>query len=238
MPLCMANGRPLYFAHVPKTGGSSVEDYLIRRFGPMSLRTDLRQPRQRQPGVIQSLSHLAASDLPGLLPADTISFAVVRDPVARIKSEYRFQSNRSRTSRLHVSTWLRSMLAATRRDPRIYENHLRPQVDMVPEGAAVFRLEDGFEAMTRWLDEVTGTTAPELTVGHFLKRKSRPIPLSRQDLDLIARFYAADYDRFGYPPPDTADLPSDPRASLRDLAAGPLARMIVARHHRRWMWGS
>ena len=37
MPLAHWNNCSIFFAHVPKTGGSSVEDYLIRRFGPLSI---------------------------------------------------------------------------------------------------------------------------------------------------------------------------------------------------------
>ena len=36
MPLAHWNNCSIFFAHVPKTGGSSVEDYLIRRFGPLA----------------------------------------------------------------------------------------------------------------------------------------------------------------------------------------------------------
>jgi hypothetical protein len=33
MPLIIKPGYTIYFAHVPKAGGTSVEDYLVRRFG-------------------------------------------------------------------------------------------------------------------------------------------------------------------------------------------------------------
>jgi hypothetical protein len=235
MPLCHLKGQTLFFAHVPKAGGSSVEDYLIRRFGPLSIREGKPgAPRQRD--VIQSLSHLTAADLRGLLPPDLAgSFAVVRDPVERLASEYRFQSGRSRASRLGFSSWLRVMFRAAALDPRIYENHIRPQTDLVPEGAEIFHLEDGFGPMVAWLDRVTGSAAPEIEVGHFLKRRRQPVALLRQDVARIAEFYAADYDRFGYRRPDPAQSPPDPRAGLRELLAMPLARAVVWRHHRRWI---
>lgn len=235
MPICHFRGQALFFAHVPKTGGSSVEDYLIRRFGPLSLREDTLGGRRKR-DVIQSLTHLSAADLARLLPPDLdYSFAMVRDPLKRMISEYRFQSGVSAASRVTFQTWLRVMLRAARRDPRIYENHIRPQTDLVPEAAEVFRLEYGFDAMIARLDAVTGTTAPEIGMGHLLKRGRQDIPVFRQDIERIVAFYAADYDRFGYPRPDPADFPEDRRAALRDLAAPPLARMVVHRHHRRWM---
>ncbi len=240
MSLCRAGDRILFFAHVPKTGGSSVQDYLVRRFGPLWLHeTGFHARQRRQPDIVQALPHLAAADAGLLLPPDLAwSFAMVRDPVARLQSEYRFQSGVSRASRFPFPTWLRIVLRAAALDPRVYENHIRPQTDLVPAGAEVFRLEDGFDALVARLDAVTGTTAPQVGMGHLLRQERQPIPMFRQDVERILAFHAADYDRFGYPRPDPAAWPADPKARLRDLAAVPLARLVVARHHRRWAWRS
>lgn len=187
-------------------------------------------------GVVQSLSHLAAKDLPGILPNDLVgSFAVVRDPVARIASEYRFQSGTSRASKLSFSTWLRVALKAAKKDPRVYENHIRPQVELIPQGAAIFRLEDGFADMVEWIDKVTGSRADHLEVGHFLKRERKSIDMSREDLELIHDYYAKDFARLGYERHDVASSPSDKLAVFRNLAAAPIGRVVVAQHHRRWM---
>jgi hypothetical protein len=37
MPYVTAAGKLIYFAHVPKAGGSSVENYLAARFGPLAM---------------------------------------------------------------------------------------------------------------------------------------------------------------------------------------------------------
>lgn len=237
MPLVVHQGRLIFFAHVPKTGGSSVENYLIRRFGreALTIRDGKIKPGPKR-DVIQSPSHMAAADLRWFLPERLdLCFAVVRDPARRIISEYGFQKGQSRASRMGFSLWLRAMIHAAARDPRIYENHIRPQVDLVPEGAEIFRLEDGLEAIATRIDAVTGTQAPGVEMGHFLKRKSTKVDLTRQDAELLARFYAADYARYGYAPPDPAVLPSDPFAALRDLAARLLAWAIVAKHRRDWL---
>ena len=36
MPIFRHDGALYFFAHVPKCGGQSVEDYLSRRFGPLA----------------------------------------------------------------------------------------------------------------------------------------------------------------------------------------------------------
>ena len=236
MPLLICNGKAIFFAHVPKTGGSSVEDYLFRRFGPLSIHEPAKADTVRQRDVVVAATHLSASDLRRLLPPWLdYSFAFVRDPVARIISEYRFQVGASQASRLGFSTWLRVMLAAAARDPRIYENHIRPQADLVPADAEVFRLEDGFASIVSRLDAVTGTTAPEVEMRHLLKRDKAPLVLRRQDVARIVDYYRIDYDRFGYPLPDPGTYPADALGSGRDLVGTVLAPLVVGRHHRRWL---
>jgi hypothetical protein len=242
MPLLVHEGRTLFFAHVPKTGGSSVTDYLEKRFGPLSMieaftaEGRLVSREAAHGDVVIPVDHLTARAIAPFLPRDLAhSFAVVREPVARILSEFRFQSGRSVMSRLGFATWLRVMLAAARIDPRIYENHIRPQGDLVPEGAKVFRLEDGFEPLVAWLDSVTGSRAPGLRIEHLLKSARTPIPLRRQDVEAIRRFYAEDYRRFGYADPDPSGLPDDGWSGLRDALAAILARLLVWKQRRDWL---
>ena len=237
MPLITAHDKRIFFAHVPKTGGSSVEDYLIRRFGgPLSLRDVTHREGDSKRGLIALLTHFTARDLDDVLPHDVDHcFAVVRDPLSRMQSQFRFQAGISRTRTFSFSTWLRIMFEAARMDPRVYQNHIRPQSDLVREDSAVFRLEDKFTDMIAWLDEVTGTTAPDVSVGHLLKREREDIKMSREDVELITKFYAADYDRFGYTRPDASKYPSDARAAWRRPIAIPLAYGVVKKQHRHWL---
>lgn len=236
MPLVTTPEHRIFFAHVPKTGGSSVEDYLVNRFGgPLSLIVKIPRKDRRQPGLVTPATHLSAADLVDLLPPDIdYSFAVVRNPFTRMQSEYRFQTGASRTARLSYSTWLRLMVHCVRIDARAYQNHVRPQTDLVPEGAESFRMEDGFGDMIARLDEVTGATAPGVEVGHLLKRKREPLRFSRQDVELLEQFYAEDYSRFGYEKLDTADLPDDRWAGLRDVFARVLAQAVMYKQRRTW----
>lgn len=236
MPIAQQNGKTIFFAHVPKTGGSSVEDYLITRFGPLGLIDTNKRTGVQGTGLIVPATHLAAIDIAELVPPHLdLSFAVVRDPLSRMMSEYRYQTGVSRMSRFGFSTWLKIMLAAVRAEPRLYENHIRPQSDLVPDDAEVFKLEDGFDAMIARIDAATGTQTPELTVPHINTRKKEPIQLSRDDIRLIRDYYAPDYDRFDYPKPDPQDYPVGGSAPWQDLVAGPLAWALVAKQRRDWV---
>lgn len=231
MPLYSTPGGPFYFAHVPRTGGSNLEDYLEARFGPPAMidRDWMRAwtgGAWRHDSLLSSPQHLTSADVARLVPKGTACLAVVRDPAARIVSEFRFQARRGlrrrRLTELGFSTWLRLVLAGARRDPRIFDNHLRPQVDMVPAEAAVFPLEAGLGAPVAWLDEISGTAAPDLRIATGEPGPDpKPVAPSAQDLRLIACFYADDYSRFGF-------TPRDPGAHDRLAAARTLLSAVAA----------
>ena len=237
LPLVLTKRKAIFFAHVPKTGGSSVEDYLTRRFGPLAMVDRHKRRGVRGTGLITAVTHLSARDLEEMIPPGIdLCFALVRDPLSRVLSEYRWQTSASRMSRFPFAVWLRIALSAARREPRVYDNHIRPQSDLVPKSAEVFRLEDGFDAMIARLDAVTGTTTPEIEVAHLLRRDGvqAPVTVTRADAELVGDFYAADYRRFGYDRPDPSEY-NEVGIGLADwLVAVPLAKALVWK--QRWDW--
>ncbi|MEM7269076.1 MAG: sulfotransferase family 2 domain-containing protein [Pseudomonadota bacterium] len=232
MPLVQTDTLTIFFAHIPKAGGTSVEAYLEARFGPLRM-MDMR-PRGHKSSVFTTPTHLSAEDVAELLPQRVdYSFAVVRDPLDRILSEYRYQKRMTRTSRLSFSTWLRLALKGAQIDPRVYDNHIRPQVDLIPEDAEVFRLEDGFDALIARLDEIEGKpSAAEMP--RLNAREKQEIGINAEDAALIAKFYGQDYQRLGYTPPNEASLKSDAFASVRSPFAALLAHLVVFK--QRWNW--
>lgn len=242
MPLSCTDHGPIFFVHVPKTGGTSVEDYLIRRFGPLALNDVNKRGGVTGTGLITAVNHLSAIDLQEMIPAQSIlTFAVVRNPLTRLLSEYSWQRGASFMSRLSFSTWLRVMVHACAREARVYGNHIRPQDQMVPEGVEVFRLEDGFDGLLARLDAVTGTRRPDLEIGHFKPRAQgrETVRVHRQDVALIQRVYARDYARFGYTMETLSDYPQDRWAVVRGLPAHLLARLLarllVWKQRRDWV---
>ncbi|MEM8790942.1 MAG: sulfotransferase family 2 domain-containing protein [Pseudomonadota bacterium] len=237
MPLISAPQHRIFFAHVPKCGGSSVEDYLIRRFGgPLSTRDVTHFAKKRRRGLLSSATHPTAGDLTTSLLRDlSCSFAMVRDSIERALSQYRFQTGVSRTSKLSFSIW-RRLMRCVAIDPRIYQNHIRPQSELVPGGAEFFKLEDGFTDMIARLDAVTQTKSLE-GVGHPLNRKSvrADVTPSRSDIELLEDYYAEDFKRFGYPRRDLTDYQGDPYVPLRSSIAHLLAPVVVWKQRRHWI---
>lgn len=235
MPSLTLPDKLIWFAHCPKAGGTSVEQALVARFGQavghLHWGWDLwwRGGGWRVANPPNSPQHLIWRDALTRLPRppDTV-FAVVRDPGARLASEHRWQRGGRRgtragkaLARLPFSLWVRVMLAVARWNPYAFDNHFRPQSAFIPEGAVVFRLEDGMAPVQAWLDQIAGG------------EDSPPIPhaipsgvgtgLRPSDAALIARVFAEDYQRFGYAPPRAQARRPDPLIWLAALLAPGVA---------------
>ena len=205
MPICKTVNKVVYFAHVPKCGGSSVEEYLQTRFGSLAFidQEFYSLPSSRQ-WARNSAQHIGAENLERLFPPGFFdaSFAVVRHPVDRLVSEYHFQRDQLRklSQSESFSTWLAAFEQALKDDPMIYDGHVRPMVDMVPSNATVFRLEDGLDQVVRYIDELVGACEETIPMKRLLVRNtSIPNVLpSENDIATIERIYARDFERFGY----------------------------------------
>jgi len=248
MPSLALDHRLIYFAHCPKAGGTSVEKFMVTRWGDRVGmlgwgwdRTWFGQGGERTPGPPCSPQHYTWRDAKTRLPcAPDAVFALVRDPVARMVSEYRYQRTERRAGRLwpllrrlDFSTWLHLMAAVQARNPYAFDNHFRPQSDFVPEGAAVFRLEDGLGAVGEWLCAQAGEPPPP-DMPHDLKSpqgRERVVP-NRADLALILHWYDEDYCRFGYRRPDASAAPEETGSNVRRIVVLGLAP-VVDRLYRR-----
>lgn len=237
MPYVEAGGKLIYFAHVPKAGGTSVEHYLAQRFGVLSLHEgDWMARWMANPAKSQQASspqHMTGTEAIEKLPRNPdFSFVIVRDPVARVISEYQMHRRsrwpRRRIAALGFQFWLGAMLSASARDAGVFDNHFRPATDFLLPETKVFRLEDGLGAVEQWLDAVTGTSAAVLSIGHALKAKSetKPTP-DPANIAAVRRRFAEDCRRYGYPAAEPA-----PMAGLT-FRLGSLLGPWVARSYRK-----
>ena len=158
MPIFRAGEKLVYYAHVPKCGGSAVGWYLDERFGPLAF-TDRRHTAQ--PAAARwsrtSPQHIDRGSLARLFPQGFFDavFTIVRHPVARIVSAYHFQLEveASIPQDTGFSDWLADLEEQLEEDPFAFDNHVRPMSDIVPEGAQVFHMEHGLDALVGWFDD-------------------------------------------------------------------------------------
>lgn len=201
MPVFSIEGRRILFLHVPKTGGTAISAALqaageMRFDQPIHFGRRRVAPRHAPASVINQIFDPASFDF---------IFTVVRHPLSRAISEYRYQR---RKPGLHMARvlgfdgWLGWSLARARRNPGYRDNHFRPQSDYLMPGCRVFRHEDGLKAPLAALSDLTGR---DLVAGLAVKNPS-PQAIARPSSRSLARLrlaYRADYEALSYDPAAT-----------------------------------
>lgn len=221
MPVFRIGDKLHYFAHVPKSGGTSVEGYLRERFGKLAF-VDTRHLERPAPlrWTRSSPQHVALTDLRRLVPEEWIasSFAVVRHPLHRLVSTFRFhvEVERSIASIWTLDEWFDDWLEKAEENPFLFDGHLRPQSDLIPADAVIFPLENGLDAIIPHLDSLAGSQDGPRRIAPRDPRKASDGPTASSDrpsaytLEKIAAYYAEDFRRFGYDPARADDPPSAP----------------------------
>lgn len=225
MPFFKAENRLVYYAHVPKCGGSAIAYYLEDRFGTLGFYDKAYQKKRAADTAWSATSpqHVDAETMQTLLPLPFFDamFAVVRHPVPRTVSTYHFQHEVEKRipADMSFSDWLKD-LETTGFKMYEYDNHVLPMDYLVPKEATAFHLEHGLDALVVWLDLLTGKKTgprvimPENTRGAFVDVKSEKAVPTAEDLARIGRIYAMDFKRFGYqlenpkpisPPPELTE---------------------------------
>lgn len=242
MPIFRIGDRLHYFAHVPKCGGTSVEAYLVDRFGPIAL-CDVARSKlaPQQKWTRTSPQHIPAETLRRIVPHDWLasSFAVVRHPVRRLISAFFYARDRS----LHLplatefDPWFAEAAAWIPHDPFRMDGHFAPQTTFVPDGSRVFRLEDGLHQVIPYLDALAGNSdgprdLPALNIGHWRGEEQAVTP-APETLALIQQVYAADFQRFSYDlvaaPAEVASLPDLPPQLATGRPPEPRRRSLTTR---------
>jgi hypothetical protein len=197
MPLFEINGRRILFIHVPKNAGTSITN-LLSQYSEARLDAKLRiygktfRARHLHGELLEQMIH------PGMVD---YAFMVVRHPLARMISEYHYQ-RRPGTSGIRwqrltgFEAWLDYSLWRSSLDPGYWESHFRPQSSFECFDCEVFRLEDGLDAMSHRLSEVTGQpigTAPTLN-----SQPRAHLTVSPSARYRILDRYRNDCARFGY----------------------------------------
>jgi len=196
MPIASVADKSILFIHVPKCAGMSMDQFL-RANAHVTAEARLRAYSKNI-----RLRHLHREPLEQLYHASCFHwvFMIVRHPVGRMVSEYRYQR---RKGGLHpqnfisFSLWLRYWLYRARRNASVRENHFRPQSDFASFGAEVFALENGLGPVVDRFSQVTGVTSP-VPIEMRNASPKQPVAVSKADRRLIGDFFHADFAAFGY----------------------------------------
>jgi hypothetical protein len=206
VPVFIKDKRYVLFPHVPKTGGTSIE----RLFKQNGWQVHLRDGRTG-PGTLNwvrrcSPQHMHAHLLREIVDLQRVDliFMIVRDPLARFRSEYAMrQKEPGRTDEASVEAWADRVLSRYASDPYAVDNHLRPQHEFLLDGCEVFRLEDGLDAMVSDLNRRHDLGLPD-TVARRMRSADRggvsshEVQVSPRLEGRLRELYAEDFVQFGY----------------------------------------
>ncbi len=157
MPLFVKDGKAVLYLHVPKTGGTSISNFLtangfIAEFGIQPAKANFARYRQCSP------HHMHAATLLSLLRPSKIDyvFMTVREPVGRFLSAYKMRV-RTKPDMPGLEQWVDQVFRLYPEDPYVNDNHIRPQSEFWLPGADIFRQEDGYgDAVVTRIEEKLG----------------------------------------------------------------------------------
>jgi hypothetical protein len=214
MPLIQFNisgtKKTAFFSFIPKTGGTA----LLEAFKMLGARVYLHEENNPTVGVLrcptQHLHYELSSSLINIEKADH-SFAIVRHPFSRAKSDYKwaYRNARTRENIPLLDEWLEKLFEAYLKNPYVFDNHIRPQTEFIGENIkSLYYYEDGLNGpiMNALLKlklkyKGGGMKVPKTNVSSKLMSKVMADHPERSILrseNLVKDFYRVDYDTLGY----------------------------------------
>lgn len=194
MPLYLnQDQQELLFLHIPKTGGSSVEQLLKLNASGGYLYSTKQLQRLCTPQHLHRQVLTAMFDDP-----DIASFTLVRNPYLRLISEYKYQIKRGMFKRdeLSFDQFITSRLSAYSQDPYAYDNHFRPMQEFILPTTRVFKLEQDIDKLEDYLSSFLKKTVclPHINQASL----NGELEVSQATLDLILHTYECDFAAFDY----------------------------------------
>ena len=197
MPLFRTGDRLIYFVHIPKTGGSSVETALKGAGCACALqfskkRNDAMDFSKCTP------QHMHAEVYKNYFPKGfcDYAFTVVRNPFARMASEYRMKVVDG-TEDAPPDVWILTALKRFGMFQYTRDNHIRPQNQFISRDVEIFRLEDGLQQPVEAACRALGL-AQVPDIPHSRKSSGEKIKVSLSTVRKIVKFYRRDFKAFDY----------------------------------------
>lgn len=204
MPIFKKNNDFVFFSHIPKTGGMSIETSFLKTHEVFLKTPKLHGIKQEKlPCSPQHFHYKIIKEMFGGKPF-TYQFCVVRHPLDRLISEYNFLASIAVNQKKVLpgfEEWFELTIEKYRKDSFVMDNHIRPQVEFVCDEMDIFKYEDGLSSIIPVLaDNIP--TLPFFKDFQFIN-KSKVSGITCESIGervkfAVEEFYKDDYDYFCY----------------------------------------
>ncbi|MGK7952253.1 MAG: tetratricopeptide repeat protein [Xenococcaceae cyanobacterium] len=205
MPIFNKDNIYILFVHVPKTGGSSVEQLFKKNKWKLSGIDGGQKPGSLNPIRHCSPQHMHLEILQTVFDLGKIDyiFMTVRHPVDRLLSEYRMRKGPRKE--LTLADWFETALKSYLQNPFCFDNHLRPQSDFWHPSFQVFKLENGYSHIIEEIEQRLNIDFEEKEIPHVMNRDKiageideKLIQITDSLRSRIELFYRKDFELFDY----------------------------------------
>ena len=202
MPIYTKKNESILFIHIPKCGGSSFSDFLLRNKYEESL--TVRGKALKDIDFWKSSpQHLHRDILKKLLNFEKFDkiLTIVREPFERLKSEYYWLLNSGIINEKEniPGKWFDDLKENYHSNKYIYDNHIRPQNEFLINESMVFKLED--QGINKAIEYALNKSPLMLFKNKKLKQTKKNELIDNQFLEIqeeIKNFYSEDYRILGY----------------------------------------
>lgn len=192
MPLYRTDAGVVFFVHIPKTGGTSIEKTLRNAGAAQAMKV-----KKKLGYAKATMQHMQAEiylEAVGDGFAD-YTFTIVRNPYDRFLSEYKMKVIEPGLDG-SVHDWAAANFKRHGEFAFTRDNHIRPQVDFLSERVEIFKFEDGLQAPLAAACKHLDLEVPELR--HEKKGARGLFEVSEETIELIQKFYREDFSELNY----------------------------------------
>ncbi|NIZ61757.1 hypothetical protein DL239_12325 [Sedimentitalea sp. CY04] len=197
MPIYKKNGKAVLFVHIPKSAGTTVDHIFLSNGWKVTFQDGGGRADTILRHMKCSFQHFHASLLTQMINPHSFDavFTILRNPLSRLKSEYRWRMEHGSGPQIEFNTWVTRMFRAYYRNRFVLDNHIRPQGQFILPGAQITALENGLEHTMTGLSHILGESFvyDPNTRRNTSERCKAEIPTSAMTTWLIRRFYARDF---------------------------------------------